>query len=393
MSHFFRCKTGALVMVAMLVMSTAASALDAVLISKDGGSKQTVTGTIIKDDLSGIVLEKEGATVPVARMDVVKFKYGNMPKLLADTKEAIDNESWAEAQDFLRGVGGQLKSIDPKQRNLIMQYAFYYRAVVLHKTGDYDEALKAYGQVISAVKDSKFYFEAKLGEAKVLEDAGKSNEAKNRYSLLLRDFIDKAKDLKLAKEQVGPYHLLAKLGEMRMTVKMLNAQKPAPANKKEKLEELDSELSATMRKYPKTEEGAEAANLVKALIWQGQEKWDKLVTFLDKVILEGQLGDKRGKLIDLYRSRADANMAQKDYRAAVLDYMRLWLEYKVEGEAAAEVHYKIAECFMNIKGDNWKNNARRHLSISRATNAEPFATMAANLSKEIMGSEKEKKEK
>jgi tetratricopeptide (TPR) repeat protein len=357
------------------------------------GKKQTVSGLIIKDDLSGIVLEKSGATVPVARADVSKFLYGNMPKQLNDAKEAIDNESWAEAQDFLRAVGPQLKKIDPKQRSLILQYAYYYRAKVLHNTGDYASAIKAYGSVLSSVKNSKFYFDAKLGEAQVLEDSGKFVEAKNRYSLLQSDFMKKITDLKLSKKSVAKYHLLAKLGEMRMIVWKLNEDNPK--NKKAKLDELDTELGATMRKYPKTEEGAEAANLVKSLIWKGQEKWDKLVTFLDKVIIEGQLADKRKKLMALYKARADANLAKKDYRAAVLDFMRLWLEYNVDGASAAEVHYRIGECFINIKDEDWMKNAKRHLGISKSKNSGGFSVKAGELSKEIsnLGDSKKKSAK
>lgn len=373
-------KTAVIFCAAVLLNSSFILAVDAVLVVK-GNSKQTVTGLIVKDDLSGIVIEKQGATIPIARDEVSKFKYGSMPKALKDAKEAIDNESWAEAQDFLKAIGPALKKIDPKQRNLILQYAYFYRAKVMHNTGDFEQARKSYGAVLSSVKNSKFYFEAKLGEAKVLEDMGKFSDAKDRYSLLQSDFMKKIKDLKLSKKHVAKFHLLAKLGEMRMDVIKLNSENPK--NKKAKLDELDTELGATLRKYPKCEEGTEAANLIKSLIWKGQEKWDKLVTFLDKVIIDGQLADKRKKLFELYKARADANFSKEDFRAAALDYMRLWLEYNVEGESAAEVHYRIGQCFTKIKGENWQKNAKRHLNISKSKNAGDFSVKAADLLKQV----------
>jgi tetratricopeptide (TPR) repeat protein len=383
------------VLAAFVALIVPSFAEDKILMQKKGAdgklTKSLVRGTITKDTVKGMVVKKAELTIPIKRTEIVKFKYDAAPAELNAMEKAIADEDFRTAARYIKGAVGKGRSIDPAQRNMIMQHVYYNLGLIMQNLGKYDQAKKAFGLVISSVPDSAYYYQAKLGEAEVMEESGDLAAAANRFKLLVADFKKVASDNKLSREQAGPYVLLAMLGDLRLQVKKINTLKDADSRKK-RLDPIDAELDAAVRKYPLNAKCKEVARFVKGLIWQGQERWDKLVTFLDKVILDSQLKDKTDRLPEYYKQRGDANFSNEEYRAAVLDYMRLWLEFNiVTGQTGAEVQYRIGKCLTMIKDTDWKKRAKKHFAISKSIGAEPFSSMSSKAIKALTPKKKKGK--
>lgn len=346
-----------------------APADDDVVIKRVGDETTEVSGTIIEDSYKQVVVKDGAAKIPIKCDEVVEVIYDQAPREFEKIEDALEDESFAEAKGLLGSAYGRLKRIQGAQQNLLKQYFFHYAALVSHRVGDYERARKAYGGILTAVKDSRFYFVAKLGEAKTYEEEGDYKKALDAYTTGRLDFEKKYNDEKI--RWAKPYEVAAEMGQIRMKVRKAMGEK-----NKDEIRSLEKELDTLVRQSAKylNDEAKEAAKQTKGLIWRGLEQWEDFVRFLDKEVMEAQLKDRKQKLFRLYEDRADANFALAEFRAAALDYLRLALLYdaQLQGEKAARTHFRLGKCFseMKIKEDDWIKQAKKHFAYCKHFNSE-----------------------
>jgi hypothetical protein len=358
------------------------------VIKRVGNETQTLTGTVVRDDLEMVLLVQSGAEIPVRRPNVAKVIYGNAPSELEEGRIAIEQREWVNAFRKLRQAGAKLTKLQKRgmpRANLIWQYVYYYLGRVRQEADDPriknpSRARVRYEEVISSVENSVWFFDAKLGAAQALAESGSPENvaaAKEDFRLMAKAFENKAREFRIMR-LAEPRILEANAWHLRLQVEenMDNAAKLADFNRE--LEELTTRYSA--------DEKAEAAvRYVQAKIWRGQERWAKLVGYLDDAIQEAQLKNRANELFGLYRERAFANFSNEDYRAALVDYLRLHLEYAPDRELSAEINLRMAQCLIRMeeKEDEWKRMAKQHLADAKRSGVEPFKTDANELLKTL----------
>jgi tetratricopeptide (TPR) repeat protein len=343
---------------------------------KASGKVKTIEGKIKKDELHEVIIVSDGTDIKKKRSEVVGVKYGMVPEQFYQVKGLLEAGDLQNAEEFLMyalGKAKRNKDYKTPKGKLFMQHWLYSRAQLAMRQGNYPMAQKAFSQIVGAVPNSVWYFQARLGEADALVKLKKTDAALERYSLSVRDFKEVASKYKLSKSKVGGYVLQAELGKLSMSVDKLLATKEPDQNL---LSKRYSEFKALGSKYKPNKAAAKAGMLLKAKILAGQKKFKEVLPLLDKQIIEAQLSDRMDQLFDLYLQRADAAFQSEQFRAAQIDYLRLWLEFEVDGEIGGLTHLRLGKCIRELKDKEWELRTRRHFAWAKSTKAEPYATLA-----------------
>jgi tetratricopeptide (TPR) repeat protein len=368
---------------------SARAAEDTVYIWKTEDGKRVATPLegdyiVVQDDLGGVGMKSGAMQTKRDRQDVARVEYGNAPDGLQKAKAAIEEGDLQVALELLNPRANramaQLLRDNSDRAKLIQQYYFYYTARLFHERGGGDDlrrALNYYQQVLAKVPDSAVFFQTQLGIARVYEESGNLEKAEETYRLWATQFENRADKYDLGR-WAQPYILLANVGQLRAQVKQFLAGRggtDAP-----ELNEFEMRLARLKRQAGTSppERIQTALNKTEALIWRGQGEWERLVGYLDSEILEGQLENRQRELRELYHDRAQANFQLEDWRAAAVDYLRLWLEYDIQGELAAETHLRLGQCLwrMEIKENEWVKKAKAHFAQAKNIGAEPYSSEA-----------------
>jgi len=369
-----------------------------ILRGKDGKTSQ-IAGTVVTDALHMVAIKDGQVEIKKPRIEVAAVRYGDAPKEMYAFDDPFEAGDYITAEQLLKQAYAEIRKLRDRERTkLIMQHWLWRMGELSLKQGEVEKARRAFTGILNIQHNSARYFASKIGEARSYEESSNPAEQKQageKYSLWVRDFQGVKTKYKLPDAQADPWILVASLGALRM-----KAQEAAEAKTPDKalLQRYDKQLDALVGKYggvlrsggDVAEQAARDAKATKALVWRGQENWGELVKFLDKQVMEAQLKDQRDRLFKLYVDRANANFEREDYRASLLDYLRLWLIYEVQGENAGMAHYRIGQCFLKLGEDDAKKRARSHFIWARKTGAEPFATMAGEALKAVRAEDAEK---
>jgi len=367
---------------------------------KRGDKIEDVKGVILTDDFTGVSIQSaEGPKFWKARQDVVKVVYGDADNRSFDEAvEKYEGGEYPAAQRVLKGVWETIGKMRESHRAMFSQYVRYYRAMCSYQMGlraqkdedrrkAYKEAMEEISVLVAKIPDTAFYFEVMLMDAQCRE-AFSLSQAKERYAYLENDFKKKIEESKQNVQWAKKYLFLAAMGNHRITMQELIQNKASKDQVAKLLEDLRKlEKSEIYDQYADGATRTEMTRII-AMALLYLEKYEDLVGILDSVVRAAQKDDDADSLGTLYLQRANAYYAlgaqEKDeakkkalQERALLDYLRADLVFPLDKAEQGKANLRIADLFIDLRYENWKLRARKHLKVAKDCGAAELSKIEA----------------
>ncbi len=305
--------------------------------------KDLIDVTVVEESIDEIKFRMKGISQPQSRPSslVKEVVYSNHSDRYFQALEAMDARDYDKAVMMFRAAAGGVK----KSAEWEVQYSLFHAAECLRLARQYDEAVKAYDELIAKVPRTKF-----IGRA--FEQKALCHESKNDVARAVETF----QSLKAASIKLGPrFEILADFHVTRL------GQKNDPAAALEKFREL--------RARAEREGFSDIANLARlgvgtALIGQG--KLEEARAFFQEIIKDRQASEVR-VVAGAYLGLGNTFVASKaptaqDFDAALMPFLRVVFMYGPDlgnSPMVAEAAYWAGRCFESKEARDEKSRVRK----------------------------------
>ena len=302
---------------------------DAVLIRTPRGTRR-ITGRIVRDDRTGVAIRTSSGPATFSLDDVVKVVYNDWPPPSGFAKIKFNKGEYKSAYNLFKRV-----RYNKAQLRTLQQYSLFYMAHSRYRLGEWKEAITGYLNLLSKIKNTRFYYDA--------------------HYYLARSYLA-ANDVGKARKAASP--LVRAPGRWGAAGKLVQGY----------IEEKNRKTSAARARFQQAADSRKADPAIRAEAYLGVARnvgsLQAKVANAKKAVGVGGQGVPRKFYAQAYmiigrgQQQAGGDAALKQ---AAMAYLHVAELYPVSKEIAAEALYRAGECLLGI---NEKDATKaRHLNI------------------------------